>query len=159
MEALFKLRQAIARKTPCVLLPIISDFNAMGLYLALHQSGIDPSRSPQVQGDLLHYHPKSGDALLCIGSDPFWFFSDTQIEAIRASDLPVIALSALQNQTTHAADLVLPVALSGVEAEGLAFRMDGIPIYLRKILPTAQPTDRAVLRALSQNLGGDPFHG
>jgi len=159
MEALFKLRHAIARKTPCVLLPIISDFNAMGLYLALHQSGIDPSRSPQVQGDLLHYHPNSGDALLCIGSDPFWFFSDTQIEAIRASDLPVIALSALQNQTTHAADLVLPVALSGVEAEGLAFRMDGIPIYLRKILPTAQPTDRAVLRALSQNLGGDPFHG
>ncbi len=159
METLFHLQNAIAQKTSCILLPIISDFNAMGLYFALLQSGLDPAESTLIQGDLLCYHPQPGDALLCIGSDPFWFFTDDQIKAIRASEIPVIAISALQNQTTHAADLVLPVALSGVEAEGLAFRLDGIPFHLRKILPTAQPTDQMVLRALFQNLQGGPTNG
>ena len=159
ISALFKLRNAIAKKTACVLLPIISDFNGLGLYRALAQSGIDPSDSPLIQGDLLNYQPQKGDALLCIGSDPFWFFSEEQTSALNHLKIPVVALSALQNQTTHAADVVLPVALSGVEAEGLAFRMDGISVFLRKILPAAQPTDITVLRTLSQKLKGKNSNG
>ncbi len=159
MEALFALRNAINQKKPCVLLPVISDFNAMGFYLALIQSGIDPAESPQVCADLLAYQPKKGDTLICIGSDPFWFFSDAQREAIQSLYIPVVSISSLQNQTTHAADLVLPVALTGVEAEGLAYRMDGVPIFLRQVIPTAQPTDFTVLKAIQERILTEPSHG
>lgn len=158
MDALLKLRNAIHKKTPCTLLPVISDFNAMGLYLAFIQKGIDPVDSPLIEGDLVNYQPERGDALFCIGSDPFWFFKEEQIAAINSLEIPVVAVSSFQNQTTHAASLVIPVALTGVEAEGLAFRMDGIPIYLRKVLPTAQPTDLTVLTALKERLFGG-IHG
>ncbi len=155
MKALFRLREAINKKTPCVLLPVISDFNAMGFYLALQQAGIDPTDATRIRGDLRSYRPEEGDALVCLGSDPFWFFGEEQTAAISALNLPVVAISSFQNQTTHAADLVLPVALTGVEAEGLAFRLDGIPIYLRRILPTAQPTDTTVLQALTKRITGE----
>ncbi len=154
METLFKLRNAINKKTPCVLLPVISDFNALGLYFSMIQNGIDPSTSPYIKGDLLSYHPKRGDAIICIGSDPFWFLKEEQITAIKSLDIPIVAISSLQNQTTHAATIVIPVALTGVETEGLAFRMDGIPIYMRKVLPTAQPTDLNALKAIKERIGG-----
>ena len=159
MEALFGLRKAINQRKPCVMLPVISDFNAMGFYLALTHSGIDPTESPRVCADLLAYQPKEGDTLICIGSDPFWFFSDTQREAIQSLHIPIVSISSLQNQTTHAADLVLPVALTGVEAEGLAYRMDGVPIFLRQVVPTAQPTDFAVLKAIRERTHGEALRG
>jgi formylmethanofuran dehydrogenase subunit B len=41
--------------------------------------------------------------------------------------------------------VVLPVALTGLEAADVAYRMDGLPVLLRKLLPTAFPTDREIL--------------
>jgi len=158
MDALVRLSNTISKRTACALLPVISDFNAMGLYLALSHEGINPADSPLIKGDLQSYQPERGDTLVCIGSDPFWFFKEDQIAAIHTLDLPVIAISSFQNQTTHAASLVIPVALTGVEAEGLAFRMDGIPVWLRKVLPTAQPTDLSVLTSIEERLFGD-HHG
>jgi len=153
MDGLVRLSNAISRRRACALLPAVSDFNAMGFYFALLQSGIDPAGDPRVKGDLREYEPAKGDVLLCVGSDPIWFFTEAQITALRSMEIPVIAVSALRNQTTHAASLVIPVAESGVEAEGLTYRMDGIPIWLKKSLPSAQPTDLAVLTALEKGLG------
>jgi len=153
MDGLVKLCNVIQRRTPCALLPIISDFNALGLYQAFILQGIDPADSPLLKGDLQTYQPEEGDVLFCVGSDPFWFFKEEQISLIRTLNLPVIAISALQNQTTHNASLVIPVALTGVEAEGLAFRLDGASVWLRKILPTAQPTDLSVLTAIVERIG------
>ena len=152
MDGLVKLSNVIHRRKPCALLPVISDFNAMGLYFALLQQGIDPAASPTVEGDLQTYQPVEGDALVCVGSDPFWFFKEKQIAEIHSLNLSVIAVSSLQNQTVHSASLVIPVAMTGVEAEGLAYRMDGIPVWLRKAFPSAQPTDLDVLNAIEKRM-------
>jgi len=153
MDGLFKLSEVIRRRRPCVLLPIVSDFNAMGFYYACKEKGLFEDEVSLIQGDLRDYQPREGDLLFCIGSDPFWFFSEEQRSTIAKYELPVASISSLQNQTTHASSLVIPVALSGVEAEGLAFRLDGVPVWLRKVLPTAQPTDHEVLKAIEGRLG------
>ena len=153
MDGLVRLCNVIQRRTPCALLPVISDFNALGLYQAFILRGIDPAESPLLKGDLQTYKPEDGDVLFCVGSDPFWFFKEEQLSSIKALNLPVIAISALQNQTTHNASLVIPVAMTGIEAEGLAFRLDGVSVWLRKILPTAQPTDLSVLTAIEERIG------
>ncbi len=152
MDGLVRLCNVIHRGRPCALLPVISDFNAMGLYQASIFNGIDLSDNPFLKGDLQTYQPEEGDTLVCIGSDPFWFFKEEQLSEIQSLQIPVIAVSALQNQTTHAASLVIPVALSGVETEGLAYRMDGTPVWLRQVLPTAQPSDLTVLNAIEERL-------
>ena len=93
-----------------------------------------------------------------MGSDPFWFFSDEQREGILEKGIPSISISALQNQTTHTATVVIPVAMSGVETKGLAYRMDGFPVWLSKVVATSTPTDLTVLEALEAKLDGEA-HG
>jgi formylmethanofuran dehydrogenase subunit B len=57
----------------------------------------------------------------------------------------VVSLSPFANRTTGGSQVVLPVALTGLEAADVAYRMDGLPVLLRKLLPTAFPTDREIL--------------
>jgi formylmethanofuran dehydrogenase subunit B len=37
------------------------------------------------------------------------------------------------------------VAVTGIDAEGTAYRMDGVPIRTRKVLSTDYPSDEEVL--------------
>ncbi|NLZ29172.1 MAG: formylmethanofuran dehydrogenase subunit B, partial [Methanomicrobiales archaeon] len=39
----------------------------------------------------------------------------------------------------------IPVAVTGIDAEGTAYRMDGVPIRTRKIFSTDYPSDEEVL--------------
>jgi formylmethanofuran dehydrogenase subunit B len=158
MDGLVRLCNTINRRTPCALIPMVSDYNGMGLYYALIRAGLDLAAPDVVGSDLRHYQPRSGDVLLTMGSDPFWFFSDEQRKEILKKEISSVSISPLQNQTTHAATVVIPVAMSGVESRGLAYRMDGFPVWLSKIIASSAPTDLAVLEALEAHLEGDA-HG
>ncbi|RPJ52496.1 MAG: hypothetical protein EHJ95_03975 [Methanobacteriota archaeon] len=52
------------------------------------------------------------------------------------------------NATTAFCDLQIPCAVTGVDAEGTAYRMDGIPLRTRKVLDLGYPPDAAILGAI-----------
>jgi len=47
-------------------------------------------------------------------------------------------------------DVVLPAAIAGIECEGTAYRMDNVPIRLRKVkeAPGESLTDKEILKRL-----------
>ncbi|MCW3992387.1 MAG: formylmethanofuran dehydrogenase subunit B, partial [Candidatus Bathyarchaeota archaeon] len=72
------------------------------------------------------------DAALIIASDPAAHFPADA--ARHLARIPVITLDQKVNMTTMMSKVVIPVATAGIEAEGTAYRMDGVPIRLRKVV-------------------------
>jgi formylmethanofuran dehydrogenase subunit B len=86
------------------------------------------------------------DAALIIASDPLANFP---LEASRhLARIPTIVMDPKINLTSMVADVVMPTALAGIECEGTAYRMDTVPIRLRKVLPSKFSSDREVLRRI-----------
>ena len=72
------------------------------------------------------------DAALIIASDPGATFP---IDAAKQlAKIPVITLDQKTTPTTMLSEVVIPVATAGIEAEGTAYRMDGVPLMLSKLL-------------------------
>ncbi len=72
------------------------------------------------------------DAALIIASDPGATFPKDAAKQL--AKIPVITLDQKKTPTTMLSEVVIPVATAGIEAEGTAYRMDGIPLMLSKIL-------------------------
>jgi formylmethanofuran dehydrogenase subunit B len=92
------------------------------------------------------------DAVLVIASDPVAHFPRKAVEHL--SKIPVIVIDAKWSLTTAFADVVIPGALVGIECEGTAYRMDEVPIRLKKIveLPPGILPDSEVLRRLIERV-------
>ena len=72
------------------------------------------------------------DAALIVASDPV---SHMPIRAARnLAHIPLVVLSPHENFSTKVATVVIPTAITGIEAGGTAYRMDGVPIKLKKII-------------------------
>ncbi len=71
------------------------------------------------------------DAALIIASDPVSNFPKKSVENL--VKIPYIAIDIHPTPTTAMADVVIPTAIAGIEVEGTAYRMDAIPIRLRKV--------------------------
>jgi formylmethanofuran dehydrogenase subunit B len=56
------------------------------------------------------------------------------------------------NLTSKIAKVSIPVATAGIEAEGTAYRMDGIPLRLKKVLDTDRLSDAHVLSTLIEKV-------
>ena len=50
-----------------------------------------------------------------------------------------------RSMTTQVAKVVIPVAAAGISAEGTTYRMDNIPIRLRKVVDSPNPSDEEIL--------------
>jgi len=83
------------------------------------------------------------DAALIVASDPAAHLPGKCIRHL--ANIPVVQIDPYPNVTTAFCNLQIPVAISGIEAEGTAYRMDGVPIRLRKVLETDYPTDTVLL--------------
>jgi formylmethanofuran dehydrogenase subunit B len=92
------------------------------------------------------------DAVLVIASDPVAHFPRKAVEHL--SKIPVIVIDAKWSLTTAFADVVIPGALVGIECEGTAYRMDEVPIRLKKIveLPPGILPDSEVLGRLVERV-------
>ncbi len=86
------------------------------------------------------------DAAMIIASDPGAHFPGESLKHL--AKIPVIQIDPYANPTTEFADVVIPVAVSGIEAEGNVYRMDNIPIRLRKILDTDYLPDEEILERI-----------
>ncbi len=76
------------------------------------------------------------DAMLVIASDPIAHFPKDLANRIRKS--PLAAIDPVHSVTTMVADVVIPSAFAGIECEGIAYRMDGVALPLKKVVEPPQ---------------------
>ncbi|OPY44128.1 MAG: Formate dehydrogenase subunit alpha [Methanosaeta sp. PtaU1.Bin028] len=93
---------------------------------------------------------KEADAALVIAADPASNFPRSTVESL--AEVPVIQIDPFENPTTLLADVVIPSAIAGVEAEGTAYRMDGMCLRLRKLVDSEFPSDEAILQRIIDNV-------
>jgi formylmethanofuran dehydrogenase subunit B len=86
------------------------------------------------------------DAALVIAADPA---ATLPSEAVRRlKEIPTIVLDSHESETTRIARVAFTTATAGIHAEGTVYRMDNIPIRLRKVLSSPYPSDEEVISRL-----------
>ena len=86
---------------------------------------------------------KEADAMMVVAADPASNFPRATVEAM--AEIPVIQVDPFPNPTTFLADVVIPTAVCGIEAEGTAYRMDGLSLRMKKVVDSGLPTDEEVV--------------
>ena len=89
---------------------------------------------------------KETDGMMVIASDPGAHFPQKAIE--RMAEIPVIAIEPHRTPTTEMADVIIPPAIVGMEAEGTAYRMEGVPIRMRKVVDIDLLSDKEILEKI-----------
>jgi len=92
------------------------------------------------------------DAVLNIAADPAAHFPKEAVKHL--SKIPVINLDPKRNMTSLLATVNIPTAIAGIECDGAATRMDGLPLYLKKVVdpPEGILPDRDVLRMIYEKV-------
>ncbi len=151
--AAMRLVQDLSKFTKFTIMPMRGHFNVAGVDNVLTwQTGypyaVNFSRGYPQYGpgeftsvDLLAR--KEVDAALILASDPTAHFP--RKAASYLEEIPTIAIDPHRSMTTEIAKVVIPTAAAGVSAEGTAYRMDNIPIRLRKVVDSPYPSDEEVL--------------
>lgn len=91
--------------------------------------------------DLLYR--KEVDAAMIIAGDAGAHFPANSVREL--AKIPLVQVDPYWNPTTEIADVVIPTAISGVEVEGTAYRMDGVSLRMRKLVEPEHLTDEEIL--------------
>ncbi len=91
---------------------------------------------------------RESDAALIVASDPISNLPRKAAEHLVKN--PLIVIDPHMNATALMADIVFPSALVGIEAEGTAYRMDHVPLPLKKIVepPHGVLSDEEILKQI-----------
>jgi len=92
------------------------------------------------------------DASLIVASDPASNFPAASVKNMFKH--PLIVIEPHKTPTSAYADIVLPAAIAGIECEGTAYRMDSVPLRLRKVkeAPGESLTDKEILERLIEKV-------
>ena len=71
------------------------------------------------------------DATLIVASDPASNFPAESVKNLFKH--PLISIEPHETPTSAFSDVILPPAFAGIECEGTAYRMDKVPLRLRKV--------------------------
>lgn len=101
---------------------------------------------------------KESDAALIVASDPVANFPKKAVEHL--VEKPLIVIDPHMNATSHVADVVFPSAFVGIEAAGTAYRMDHVPLPLRKIVspPKGIMSDEEILKKILGRIRNTKVH-
>jgi len=91
---------------------------------------------------------KESDAALIVASDPVSNFPRKAAEHLVEN--PLVVIDPHMNVTAQMADVLIPSAFVGIEASGTAYRMDHVPIPLKKVVdpPRGILPDEEILRRI-----------
>jgi formylmethanofuran dehydrogenase subunit B len=94
------------------------------------------------------------DAALIIASDPASTFPANVVKELLK--IPVITLDQKITPTTMISKVAFPVATAGIEADGTAYRMDGVPLRLSKLLEPREgvKSDKELLNIIIEKIRG-----
>jgi formylmethanofuran dehydrogenase subunit B len=90
------------------------------------------------------------DACVLVGSESCRDLSPRAQRAIE--QIPTIALDYPHAAPPFAATVQITTAIYGIHAPGTAYRMDEVPIPLRRLVPSSYSTDEEVIREISRLL-------
>ena len=90
------------------------------------------------------------DAALIIASDPASNFPQRAIDHLKS--IPVVALDTKPTMTTKLARVSFATSTYGINTEGTVYRMDDVPITLRKAFDSPFPDDEQILRAIKERI-------
>jgi formylmethanofuran dehydrogenase subunit B len=92
------------------------------------------------------------DASLVIASDPVAHFPKDSIKNLVKN--PLIVIDSETSATSLMADVAFPSAVAGIEVEGTAYRMDKVPIPLKKVVkpPEGILSDQQILQRILQEV-------
>lgn len=91
---------------------------------------------------------READAALIVASDPVAHFPKSMVENL--TKIPVIVIDPETSATSLMADVVFPSAVTGIEVEGTAYRMDMVPLPLKKVVkpPKGVLSDQQILQRI-----------
>ncbi len=93
---------------------------------------------------------KETDAAMIIAGDAGAHFPADSVRHL--ARIPVVQIDPYWNPTTEVANVVIPVAICGVEVEGTAYRMDGVSLRYRKLVEPEHPTDIEILEKITERV-------
>ncbi len=93
---------------------------------------------------------KDVDAALIIASDPASNFPQAAIDHL--AGIPVVSLDTKATMTSKLAHVAFRTATYGINTAGTVYRMDDVPITLRKAFDSPFPTDEEILTAIKKRV-------
>jgi len=90
------------------------------------------------------------DAAMFIASDPASNFPKAAIEQMKR--IPVITLDPKQTVTSSLAHVAFTTSTYGINTTGTVYRMDDVPITLRKAYDSPFPSDEEILKAIKERV-------
>ena len=162
IEVAIALTRDLNRKTKFVIMPMRGHFNVTGSNVVFAWSTGYPYAIDFSQG-YPQYNPgefttidllKRGDndATLVISSDPGAHFPKPAVQNMLKH--PLIVIDPHMNCTSMLGDVIFPTQWCGIECEGTAYRMDHVPIMLRKVVepPSGIFNDEEILRRILEEV-------
>lgn len=156
VENAIKLIQLLNRTTRWIIWPMRGHYNVVGAgevpaWEVGYQYAIDFSRgyprfSPAEFSAVEMLLRRDCDAMMVVASDPAAHFPRKAVEHMK--NIPVIQIDPFPNLTTLLSNVVIPSAVAGIEAEGTAYRMDVIPLRVKKLVDSEFWSDEKILEEL-----------
>jgi formylmethanofuran dehydrogenase subunit B len=161
IDAALSLVRDLNRRTKFLIMPMRGHFNVTGANVVFTwQTGypyaVDfsegyPRYNPGETSTVDILSRGESDAALVIASDPVSNFPRAAVQNLVHN--PLIVIDPLETPTSLMADVVLPSTFVGIETEGTAYRMDHVPLPLKKVLepvPGALPDEEILQRILDR---------
>ena len=162
VDMLIQLVEDLNTYSKWSMLPMRGFFNVSGFNIALtsetgYPYGVDFSRGyPRFMVgetttiDLLNR--REPDFFMAISADPGVQFPGYTIKHL--VNIPTIQIDTHWGPYTELADIVLPSTRVGVETEGTAYRMDSIPLFMKKVIdkPENCHSDEWILTQLYERI-------
>lgn len=161
IDAALSLVRDLNRRTKFLIMPMRGHFNVTGANVVFTWQTGYPYAVDFSQG-YPRYNPGEtsavdilsrgeSDAALVIASDPVSNFPRAAVENLVHN--PLVVIDPLETPTSLMADVVLPSTFVGIETEGTAYRMDYVPLPLKKVLEpvsSALPDEEILQRLLDR---------
>ncbi len=158
VEIAIALTRDLNRKTKFVITPMRGHFNITGAnvvftWLTGYPYALDfsqgyPTYNPGEFSTIDLLRRGDIDATLVIGGDPGAHFPKAAMQNMLKH--PLITINPDMNAISRLGDVVFPTQWCGIESEGTAYRMDCVPIMVRKVVeaPPGVPNDEEILQRI-----------
>jgi len=158
IDAALSLARDLNMRTKFIIMPMRGHFNVTGADTVFTwQTGFPyavdfslgyPRYNPGETSAVDVLLRKESDSALIVASDPVANFPRKAVEHLVKN--PLIVIDPHLNATAQMAYVVFPSAFVGIEASGTAYRMDHVPLPLKKIVdpPRGVLSDEEILRRI-----------
>ena len=162
IEVAISLIRDLNLRTKFVIMPMRGHFNVAGANIVSawqsgYPFGVDfslgyPRYNPGETTTTNVLLRGESDAALVIASDPCATFPKSAVQNLIKH--PLIVIDPHMNATAMLGDIVFPTAFVGIEVEGTAYRMDNVPLPLKKVVepPEGVLSDEEILKKIIEEV-------